>query len=141
MILGKANVTDRYKISNLRYEQNIVQNDWGNQLIFFAFPEQTTELKQRKYYIDSADNPYRHRVLIDDDYRDFDGAVGWKADAHFWAFPEKQLQTQAYTVLYAVNPYRSQIVEGNNVKQQGWEVHSVFWAYSTPGKLKCYQLF
>ena len=123
---------DTYKISNL-ISGDLVQDGWSNQLIFFAFPQEINDVKQIKYYVDSADDPYRHRVLTDNDDRDTDMKY-WKEELTFWALMEPNTPTKAYTVLYTSNPYQSQIVEGNNIEIPEWEIHSVFWAYSKPGK-------
>ena len=123
---------DTYKISSLISEE-LVQDGWSNQLIFFAFPQEINDDKQIKYYVDSAEDPYRHRILTDNDDRDTDQNY-WKEELTFWALKEPNAQMQAYTVLYTSNPYQSQIIEGTNINIPEWEVHSVFWAYSKPGK-------
>ena len=125
-------VADRYKISSLVTE-DVYQGGWSTQLIFFAFPRQTEEQGQRKYYVDSTNNPYRHRVLTDGEDREIGGESGWKAELEFWAFADQKPMTQKYTVLYKLNPYGSQIMDGNVFNMKGWKVHSVFWAYLSPG--------
>ena len=65
------------------------------------------------------------------------GVAHWKAVLQFWAFRYQYSGTQPFSVLYAVNPYRSQIINGEGVSRwrmdAGWSLHSTFWAYSTPG--------
>ena len=90
-------------------------------------------MSQIKYHVHQADNPPRHRILMEGDYMDDDGGVGWTSILQFWAFSSQQQGTQAYSVLYAVNPYRSQIIAGQGVTVQGWKRHSTFWAYLIPG--------
>ena len=111
-------------------------NNRVNQLTFFAFSQPTKENEQIKYYIDSLGDAgrKRHRVSTDVDQLDMAGPSGWKEESQFWAFTEKKPHSQAYTVLQTRSPFRSQIVLGNNVQIKGWAVHSVFWAYSVPGK-------
>ena len=138
-VLDHTPVSNRYKISNLATnKQDLFQDDWSLKLIFFAFSQSTQYEDQIRYYVDSADNPFRHRVLTDGDCRELGGSEGWEEKLQFWAFTEKLGNQgkfgQPYTVLYTINPYRSQIVMGNRVELQGWEIHSVFWAYSKPGK-------
>ena len=111
---------------------------WSTEFIFFAFQHPSKGLRLRRYYVDYADNPYRHRILMDGDKRDMDGNVEWTPTQTFWAFHSEQPGTQAYSVMYAINPYRSTIRVGKEVTLPGWEVHSFFWAYSTPGKFKGY---
>ena len=113
--------------------EDVYQGGWSTQLIFFAFPLQTDEQYQLKYYVDSANNPYRHRVLTDDDDREIGGDSGWKAELEFWAFVDQKPLTQQYTVLYKLHPTGSQIMDGKILNMNGWKVHSVFWAYSSPG--------
>ena len=128
--------SDSYKILNLASE-DLSKDEWSSQFIFFAFPESYDNAKERRYYVDSSESyPYHHRVLSDDDVRDIGGNSGWKELTQFWVNNEEQPQTAPYTVLYVSDgksSYRSQIIEGNNVKVSGWTIHSVFWAYSTPG--------
>ena len=109
--------------------------------IFFAFPAQNKGIQnmgmsQIQYHVHQANNPLRHRILKDGDYMDDDGGVGWTSISQFWAFSSPQQGTQAYSVLYAVNPYRSQIITGQSITIQGWKLHSTFWAYLTPGNVK-----
>ena len=109
-------------------------------LIFFAFPAknvgiQNMGMSQIQYHVHQADNPLRHRILMEGDYLDDDGGVGWTSILQFWAFSSQQQGTQAYSVLYAVNPYRSQIIIGQGITIQGWKLHSTFWAYLTPGNV------
>ena len=128
--------SDSYKILNLASE-DLFEDEWSSQFIFFAFPESTNNGKERRYFVDSSQNyPYHHRVLSDDDVRNIGGNSGWKELTQFWVYIEEQPQTTPYTVLYVSDgksSYRSQIIEGNNVRESGWTIHSVFWAYSTPG--------
>lgn len=125
-------VTDTYKISSLVTE-DVYPGGWSTQLVFFAFPQQTKEQDQIKYYVDSANNPYQHRVLTDGYEREIGGENGWKAELEFWAFTDQKPLTQPYTVLYKINPNASQIIDGNVFNMKGWKVHSVFWAYSSQG--------
>ena len=97
-------------------------------------------MSQIRYHVHQADNPLRHRILKNGDYMDEDGGVGWTSVSQFWAFSSQQQGTQAYSVLYAVNPYRSQIITGQGITIQGWKLHSTFWAYLTPGKVYIHTL-
>ena len=131
--------------------QDVSEDAWSTQLIFFAFPEPLDNSKGRKYYVDSAKKfPNHHRVLSEEDDRNIGVDSGWEEVMQFWALIEEQPQTLPYTVLHHTDSaalYRSQIVEGDNVVVAGWTVHSVFWAYSTPGnahslfRLKLQNLF
>ena len=132
IFLDEDKAMETYKISSL-ISEDLVQDGWSNQLIFFAFPQEIKDIKKIKYYVDSAEKPYRHRVLTDYDDRE-SNKNDWNEELTFWALTESNTQMQAYTVLYRGNPYQSQIVEGSNIHIPEWEVHSVFWAYSKPGK-------
>ena len=87
--------------------------------------------------MDSADSPYRNRLLSDDDDRKVGGDSGWEEEKQFWVFKEKQnALTMPFTVLFASDnstPYRSQIIRGDKRGMIGWTIHSVFWAYTRPG--------
>ena len=124
---------DTFKISSLDSE-DLIQDGWSNQLIFFAFPQQIKDDNQIKYYVDSAQYPHRHRLRTTYYSGGETEMSNWVEELTFWAFTEPKPETQAYTVLYANIPYRSQIVEGNAISISGWEFHSVFWAYSKPGE-------
>ena len=136
MFFFLESASDSYKILNLASE-DLFEDEWSSQFIFFAFPESNDNAKEKRYYVDSSESyPYHHRVLSDDDVRNIGGNSGWTERAQFWVNIAEQPQTVPFTVLYVSNgksSYRSQIIEGNNVRVSGWTIHSVFWAYSTPG--------
>ena len=137
-ILLEEVISDRYKISN-EILDGLHQTSWSKHTRFFAFPLSPKKTDEIRYFVDAATSPYRHRVLSDEDKREVGGATGWEEVMQFWVFKEKQnsLMT-AFTVLFASDlntPYRSQIVEGDQKGLTGWTIHSVFYAYTSPGIL------
>ena len=137
-ILLEEVISDRYKISK-EILDGLHQTSWSKHTRFFAFPSSPKKTNEIRYFVDAATSPYRHRVLSDEDKREVGGATGWEEVMQFWVFKEKQnsLMT-AFTVPFASDlntPYRSQIVEGDQKGLIGWTIHSVFYAYTSPGIL------
>ena len=136
-VIHTETTSESYKILNVA-SQDLSEDGWSTQLIFFAFSEPIDNSNGRNYYVDSYKKyPNHHRVLSDSDSRNVGGNSGWEEVMQFWAFIEEQPQTVPYTILHhtgSTAPYRSQIIESDDVFVAGWTVHSVFWAYSTPGK-------
>ena len=136
-IEGDVTIRERYKISNKDGKDERIGAEWSKEFTFLAHPFQTKESDQIRYYVYSAIQPERDRILIEGDPAlDIVQSEGWTLEFEFWAFTKKKLQVEEYTVLSKIKPDQSQVVQGTSDSLPGWEVYGTFWTYSKLGQYR-----